>query len=233
MQPSNESDVFAGEERAAMLGRYQQCMSYSFTNLCRVRALKMWILSNVSKMRSAGLLVVMIASIGISVCSVQASQLDEYAVKGVYLYQFSRYVAWPNDGGKGAFVIGIIGDNPLDSKTIATLNGKTAQDRKVSVRLLSSESDLQQCHILYVPGDDEAAKERLAAAIQRTAGDPVLVVAEAEDAAELGAAIAFVIVDSRVRFDINRQSAVKAQLVLSAKLLRVANSVVNSGGPGD
>ena len=192
----------------------------------------MWILLNVPKMRSAALVMVMIALIGNSVCYVQASQLDEYAVKGVYLYQFSRYVTWPDDGGNGAFVIGIVGDNPLDSKTIATLKGKTTQDRKVSVRIFASESDLRQCHILYVPGNDEAAKALLAAAIQKTAGHPVLVVAEADNAAELGAAIAFVIVESRVRFDINRKAAANAQLVLSAKLLRVANRVVDSGDPG-
>ena len=157
----------------------------------------------------------------INVAHAQNDKYDEYAVKAVYLYNFSRYVEWPSAQSSETFVIGIVGNNPFGSYLTA-LKEKKVRDKMVAVRHFTTVDDYVPCHVLFVADKDAAAIKLLATALDRTKGRPVLVVAEADGAADRGAAINFIIVDSKVRFEINRDAATSARLTISAKLLRLA-----------
>lgn len=146
---------------------------------------------------------------------------DEYAVKAVYLYQFARYVTWPDATSGQVFTICILGENPFGDY-LKELEGKKVATETVAVRQLASLDDYEPCRILFVAGKDARALQLLGQARRRLEGEPVLVVAEAEGAAAGGAVIGFIQVGSNIRFEVNRQAASAAHLAVSAKLLRLA-----------
>ena len=154
----------------------------------------------------------------------QAEQ-DESRVKAAFLLRFAQYVEWPGEvlpQPSTPLVVGIIGADDVASDLQQMSSGRAASGRPVQVRTLKGNEDLTQAHILFI-GMEE--KGRLPAYLGAARRRPILVVTESPNALAQGSMINFVIVERRVRFEIGLDSAEKAGLVLSSRLLAVAMRV--------
>ena len=151
---------------------------------------------------------------------------SESDVKAAYLVNFAKLVEWPAAafaGGKGALIIGVVGRGGAGDDLARTISGASANGRSIEVRRVSAgdAGALAACQVLFV-----TESERADAVIAAVQGRPVLVVGEAEGFAGRGGAIGFVKDGGTVKFEANPKAAARNGLTVSAKLLRVARSVV-------
>jgi hypothetical protein len=150
----------------------------------------------------------------------------EYEIKAAYLYNFGRYVEWPEAAFKDAkapFVIGVLGPAPVDEHLTILTRTKTLQDRPIQFVRHARVDDLKPCHILFISGQLEAEAQKQAAA--RFAGDPVLIVGEGDGFLVRGGSIEFRVVENKVRIRISLRSTQRSGMKPSAKLLQVAEVV--------
>lgn len=159
---------------------------------------------------------------------------QQYKLKRAYLYNFARYVEWPQNAGPGddkTFVIAVLGPNPFGN-ALDSLAGEMVQDRKIVVRLFASAKDYQPCHILFLSAEaDEKAEEktvndRLKAALTKTKGSPVLVVSDTEGLAQKGTIINFSIVGNSLKLEINPAAATRAGLKINPRLLALPSVII-------
>jgi hypothetical protein len=149
----------------------------------------------------------------------------EWEVKAAYLYNFTRFVEWPEDPAIPAdapFVVGILGPDPFGRVLDATLAGKSVGTHPIVVRRLERPAEASDVQILYLatPVDREALR------ILRAAhGKAVLTVGDANDAATAPVILTFRIRESRVRFAVNLGPAREAGLKISSQLLKLALAV--------
>src|SRR3990167_8358321 len=57
----------------------------------------------------------------------------EHTLKAAYLYNFTRYISWPDDAwpaGESDFLIGVIGNNPFDTTLDQIAETRLAQKRR-------------------------------------------------------------------------------------------------------
>lgn len=150
-----------------------------------------------------------------------APSANEYEVKLAYLYNFCNYVTWPADVDTEEIVIGVLGDR-LSSEQLKKLDGRTlGENKRISARRIAVDDLKRPMHMLFVVGDDEAAKTLLATAAKQLENRPVLIVAEHPDAATV-ATVRFVWVRETIKFSVDRSDAAQRKLDLNAKLLRLA-----------
>jgi hypothetical protein len=150
----------------------------------------------------------------------------EYAIKAAYLYQFGRYVQWPDNAfssPEAPFVIGLLDHGALISNLEQIAQAKKVQDRPIQVRRFSSADEVGPCHILFVSGSLPPKEQ--AEAIARLAGQNTLLVGEAGGFLDWGGAVRFSVEDNKVRIRIARKTAEQKGLSISAKLLQVAHVV--------
>lgn len=152
---------------------------------------------------------------------------SETEVKAAYLLNFAKLVEWPGSAfssGKSPLIIGVVGRDGASDELARTFSGASANGRPIEVRRVSSGDGaaLAACHLLFV-----TESERGDAVISAVQGRPVLVVGEAQDFARRGGAIGFVKDGATVKFEANPKAGARNGLGISAKLLRVARSVVN------
>ncbi|MBW2725170.1 MAG: YfiR family protein [Deltaproteobacteria bacterium] len=155
-----------------------------------------------------------------------SGSLDENQLKAAYLYNFARYVEWPDSAHatpSSALEIGVVGDGPVSELLKKTVVGKRVGERSLRVVDLKSSSEGRKSHILFVAGKHSGAE--LERTIANLKGTHVFVVAETEGFAKRGGIANFIVADSRVRFAINKNAADKAGLKVSSKLLRLAELV--------
>ncbi len=152
---------------------------------------------------------------------------SEYDVKAAYLVNFAKLVEWPASAfasGKSALIVGIVGRGGAGEDLARMISGASAGGRPIEVRRVSAGDTgaLAACQVLFV-----TESERADAVIAAVQGRPVLVVGEAEGFAHRGGAIGFVKDGGTVKFEANPKAAARNGLTVSAKLLRVARTVVD------
>ena len=141
----------------------------------------------------------------------------------IFLYQFSRYVEWPEERNHDAFVIGIFGTSDVTSTLKTLAAAKKLNGRDIVVKQIDHSSDIADCHILFVP----SAKgiDMSAISTQARNNHVLLVTEEMKDAMKEGAVINFVEINSRMNFELSMTEASNYHLQVSQALKQLATTV--------
>ena len=154
-----------------------------------------------------------------------ASKPSEYEVKAAYLYNFGRFVQWPQDvpsSQAGDFAICVLGQDPFGRALDSTIDGEKIEGKNVVARRLSSDEDARSCRVLFISTSEGKRIKDVLAAVDKQG---VLTVSDLPEFTSQGGMVQFVLRQSHVRFEINLGAARQAGLNLSSELLKVADKV--------
>lgn len=168
-----------------------------------------------------------------AIAGAQGARPSEYQVKAAYLYDFSRFVAWPAQSGNeksGEFAICVLGTDPFGPILDATVAGEKSGGQPVVTRRIAKAQDALNCRILFI-GDSEA--DHLKEVLAEMGRASVLTVSDIPRFSERGGMIEFVLKGDKVRFDVNLTNATDAGLIVSSELLKVALTVRRNPSLGD
>jgi hypothetical protein len=165
---------------------------------------------------------------GTTAARAESAQGSE-AIKAAYLYKFTNYVQWPDGAFAAAdspIVIGVAGDDDLVGVLERMTAGKMVNGRSFQVRSIDPGLPLSGVHVLYL---GSLGRNDLQSVLGQVQGKPVLLVSESRRGCGSGCMINFVIVDSRLRFQVALQPAARSGLHFSALMLTAAYSVAREG----
>lgn len=148
-----------------------------------------------------------------------------YKVKAALLFQFGRYVQWPDNfhpGGTGVFLVGIVGADPFGDFIDSMFYGRNIGGQKVQVQRFSSIEEVKPTHILFI---SRSVAGREAEVLKKLSGLPVLLVSdEISFAGTPGVNVNFVRSENKVRFVIYKKAVVNG-LQISPSLIKLADAV--------
>src|ERR1700719_4610647 len=127
-----------------------------------------------------------------------AQSPTEYQVKAAYLFNFLKFVEWPQDppvDPHGKWVIGFVGDTPVANELIRLVVGKNVLGRDLVVNKFQASDNLRSCNILFI---SESEEKRLPSILATLRESSVLTVADMENFIGSGGMIQFVVDDARV-----------------------------------
>lgn len=144
-------------------------------------------------------------------------------VKAALLYNLVKFVSWPPsklpgpDAPLRLCVLELVPE-PLAATVDDTVRGKSVDGHPLVSYRSSRAADLRDCHLIYAAGGDEP---RLRAALAALAGSGALLVHEHGETLSEGA-VRLLVVDRKLRFEINVDAAERENLQLSSKLLSLS-----------
>jgi hypothetical protein len=153
-----------------------------------------------------------------------AVALREYEVKAAFLYNFAKFIDWPESvkpKETDKFIIGTLGDNVFGDD-LQQIEGKQVSGARIVVRSYSDVRSASECHILFVCPSEKA---NLNSIFKTLEGKSILTVSDIEGFATNGGMIEFYLQDQRVHFEINRETAARAGLKINSQLLKLAKVV--------
>ena len=183
--------------------------------------------------------------------SVQAqddsAQSREYQIKAAFLYNFIKFVDWPEEKvaeSNEPVIIGIVGKDPFGN-AFAPVKDKEDKGRKVLIKrfkpieelkksgerdksLLEREIDsLRKCHLLFICSSEEKSIKEI---INLVKDHSVLTIGDMQGFLESGGIINFIMEEKKIRFEINMTAAKRAKLKIRSQLLLLAKRVVGDDG---
>lgn len=148
----------------------------------------------------------------------------EQKVKVAYIYNFIRYVEWPQTAFRddsSPFVIGILSNDPHGSLLDRIAKRKKAMGRPIEVRRFQTVDQIAGCHLVFLSSTIGAVAEKQAIAM--TANQKVLLICDAASDPQKGAPIRFFNDNNgTIGLMINITSMTTRQLKPDAKLLNIA-----------
>lgn len=149
----------------------------------------------------------------------------EAEVKAVFIYNFTRFVAWevqPAPAAAGTFDICVLGEDPVNRALLA-LPETMVRGSKTRVRELGTEeAGIASCRVLYI---GRSRHGRAAAVTRALRGTGVLTVSDKPGFAGAGGGIGFYTENNRVKLEINILAAREAGLKVDARLLELSRVV--------
>ncbi len=155
-----------------------------------------------------------------------AEEALEFKVKAAYLYNFTKFVNWPEKSTEN-FNICLLGKHPFGD-LLLSLESKTVLEKPIRLVQLNSAKENVDCHMLYV---DELELLPNAKTTNETIAKPLhnsLIISSQPTFAQRGGMIGFITQDGKVKLEINLKVLKQSGLSVSAQLLEVAN-IVNRG----
>jgi YfiR/HmsC-like len=155
----------------------------------------------------------------------QSAQRSEYEVKAAFLFNFTKFVEWPDStfsDSQAPIVIGIIGDDPFGDSLPRIVAGQKAQGRAILITKYRRGDDLRRSQVLFVSVSERQHSAEILSAIHDAS---VLTVSDIDGFAEAGGVVQFVIQENRVHFIVNLDAATQSRLRVSAKLLALARVI--------
>jgi hypothetical protein len=155
----------------------------------------------------------------------------EYQLKAAFLFNFAKFVEWPQDafqGEKAPITLCVFRHDPFGGALDEVIRGKAINNRDLLARRINELSELKTCQVVFV-GD--SAEKQLPEVLNSLKGASALLVGESEDFAERGGGIQFFLENNKLRFAINVDAIQRARLQASSKLLALARIVHDNGHP--
>lgn len=143
------------------------------------------------------------------------AQASNAKMESVFMYNFTKLVNWPVAYRSGNFVIGVLGNSPIVNELKNMAKTKKAGSQNIEIVTFGSVGAITKCHIIFVP---KGQAGNIPSVASKVSSFSTLIVSEAPGAIDKGAAINFVIIDNKQKFELRESNATKYGLTIGAQL---------------
>lgn len=158
-------------------------------------------------------------------CAVMAessAQAPAASLKAAYVLNFTKFTHWPEESTH--LRLCLVGHSEVASVLERAADRRIA-GRRLEIRRLRMPTGVMACHLIYFSELDLVRARRMLAALM---AHPVLTVSDIEGFSARGGMIELLLVDRRLRFNIDLEAAQQAGLRLDPQLLALAHQVFRS-----
>lgn len=153
------------------------------------------------------------------ISSANAQERPVHEIHAMMVYNFIKYIQWPDQNDGGEFVIGVYGDNNVFKTLHEWYDGKPKGAKKFLIKNLNSSSEAASCHVVYLAKSKNKEFENVKTEVQ---GKPVLCVTDGNGLGQKGSAINFKVVDGKLKFELNQSTLAENNLKASSQLSSMA-----------
>lgn len=151
----------------------------------------------------------------------KAQQVD-YKYHTVFIYNFTKYIKWPEASIDNEFIIGVLGKSGITEHLQKMAQSKLANGKPIVVKTFNNTSEITGCHMLFLP---EPSSGELSSIRQNLARQPILIISEKAGLGQMGSDINFIVNNGRWNFELNQASADMHKLKISGELSKFAHKV--------
>lgn len=150
---------------------------------------------------------------------VSAQDRPVHEVYSMMMYNFTKYVQWPDHQSGGEFVIGVVGNMDVYNTLNGWYGGKSKGSKTFVIKRFNSASDLTDCHVVYI---DKSKSGEFEAINNKVKGKGTLLITDKNGLGEKGSGINFKTVDNKLKFELNQKVVEASNLKVSGALASMA-----------
>lgn len=152
-----------------------------------------------------------------AIVSINAVFAQDAKIKALYMSNFTKYIEWPAGDLNGDFVICVVNQNEVLNQLKTFTTNKSVGTHPISVVGVKSVDEVSKCNIVYLSFSESKA-EKLESLLGKLNGTSTLVLTDRPGSLKNGSCINFLLVDDKLKFEINEMAINERKLQISAQL---------------
>ena len=146
----------------------------------------------------------------------KAAESEESALKTAFIYNFMRYIVWPDEQNKKQFKLVYLGDNQKIIRSLESLSSNNIRNKSFLIRSTTKVSEIFPADVIFV---DQAQTRKLRAINAYIKDKPVLVISENAKEKQLFGINFIKQNKDRIGFEVNRYNLLYQKLKVSADIV--------------
>jgi hypothetical protein len=142
-----------------------------------------------------------------------------HEVHSMMVYNFTKYVQWPDHSAGGEFIIGVVGSSDIYNTLNGWYGGKPRGSKTYIIKKFNSAAEVTDCHVLYI---DKSKSGEFDNVNDKVKGKGTLVITDKSGLGEKGSSINFKTVDNKLKFELNQKVIEASNLKVSGALSSMA-----------
>ena len=139
--------------------------------------------------------------------------------QALFIYNFLKYIEWPNDDVKKEFIIGVIGDAQVTKALRDLTYNRKIAGKGIRIVNTTSPTELGNCQIIFIPKERNSCLSGLS---RRIKGSSCLTVFENTGQENSCASIDLINSKGKLTYRINHEIAREQDVVISNILVNMA-----------
>jgi hypothetical protein len=161
-----------------------------------------------------------LAAIVITIGSAAAQERPLHEVYSMMVFNFTKYVQWPDHTESGDFIIGVVGNADVFATLTTWYGGKPRGTTKTYViKKFNSSAEVTDCHVLFI---DKSKSGEFEAINSKVKGKGTLLITDKNGLGEKGSGINFKTIDNKLKFELNQKAIEASNLKVSGALSSMA-----------
>ena len=156
----------------------------------------------------------------LALCATTKAQDEKF--KALFMFNFTKYIEWPQAKQSGDFVIGVIGNSAIVGELNTIASKKTVGAQAIKVKQISSADDVTKLHIVYVTEDKSGEAAALAEKIK---GKGVVLITDKAGFAKSTSGINYCKKDGKPNFEVSTKHLEEEGVKVSSQLLALGQPV--------
>ncbi|OFX89033.1 MAG: hypothetical protein A2W99_02500 [Bacteroidetes bacterium GWF2_33_16] len=136
--------------------------------------------------------------------------------KALFMYNFTKYLEWPESERQGNFVIVVLGETSLADELKIIAEKKKVGFQTIVIHKISSLDQLPKCHIIYIPDSKTSLINEIK---NKLASSSTVIIADNPGAIAKGAGINYVVSSGKQLFEISKTNLEQHSIKVGADLL--------------
>ena len=142
--------------------------------------------------------------------------------KALFMYNFTKYIEWPQNKQSGDFVIGVIGNPAIAGELNAIADRKSVGSQAIKVKEINSSDEMVKMHIVYVA---EGKSDEAAAIAGKIKGKGVVLITDKPGFAQSTSGINYIKKDGKPSFEVNQKHLADEGVKVSSQLMALGVAV--------
>lgn len=144
---------------------------------------------------------------------------DEYAIKGMFVYNFTKYIDWSNSTQGANFSIAVYGKSAIYQSLQQIASNKKINNKSIVVRQVTHAHEAMDCQIIFIPRTNNPV---LHETIEVLGSKGILIITEDKDMALKGSCINIITIDGKIKFELNETAVRRDGLKVASQLESLA-----------
>lgn len=161
------------------------------------------------------IVVLLVFNIGANLSELKA-QRPMHEIHSMLIFNFIKYIDWPDAAKSGNFVIAVYGDDNVFDQLNTFYANRPIKGQQAQIIKVNSLSDLNSAHVVYVADKKSSDFESLNSKFN---GKPTLIITDRSGLGKKGSCINFKEVGGKLKFEINQASFDSNKLKISSQLV--------------
>lgn len=151
----------------------------------------------------------------------RAQDMD-YKVASLYMYNFTKYIDWPNLEKRPNFVVGVFGNPKVKEDLAKAMSTRTMNGLPIVVKQFTYPEEALDCQMLLVTYPESG---KIGLLQQSLKNKPVLIVTEKQGLLKKGAGINLFVDEEdsyKTKFEINKKSIELRNMKVASSLVKLS-----------